>query len=164
MGRIYLKDSKKSVSRRKIAVMLSESQNWKCCYCGEVMWHPKVGGYGPIELRATFDHVIAQVHGGSDSLDNLVMACWGCNTKRGHQSAWEFAGYPDPAGNAKARSHKRRKARREARRQEAETSLLVRYYPDAKYSHKRIKRSEWAPGLAATVWPDKEATKTVKSV
>ena len=32
--------------------------------------------------EATVDHIICRIDGGSDDLDNLVLACWWCNTKR----------------------------------------------------------------------------------
>jgi putative hemolysin len=36
-------------------------------------------------FRRTFhiEHVVARQHGGSDRLDNLALACWTCNLKKG---------------------------------------------------------------------------------
>jgi 5-methylcytosine-specific restriction endonuclease McrA len=30
----------------------------------------------------SIDHIVTRVEGGTDDLDNLVLACWGCNTER----------------------------------------------------------------------------------
>ena len=54
---------------KKRKIKLLESQNGKCCYCGE-----------PLELEnATFDHVIPSAIMKWNSLSNLVVACQPCN-------------------------------------------------------------------------------------
>lgn len=57
---------------------LAEAQNWRCCYCGARMCQG-----GETDLRATFEHVIPRCDGGSNRKSNLVIACMGCNRKRG---------------------------------------------------------------------------------
>lgn len=57
-----------------------ESQNHRCCYCGHrmetlVRCHPRY---------ATWEHVVALRNGGTDALDNLVLACATCNHTRDH--------------------------------------------------------------------------------
>jgi 5-methylcytosine-specific restriction endonuclease McrA len=53
---------------------------WRCVYCGAV--------FPPEEL--TVDHVQPRVRGGDGSPGNLVTACRGCNTRKGHRRAAEF--------------------------------------------------------------------------
>ncbi|MGA3043185.1 MAG: HNH endonuclease signature motif containing protein [Bryobacteraceae bacterium] len=38
-----------------------------------------------IEFRRKFhiEHIVARQHGGSTGLDNLALACWSCNLKKG---------------------------------------------------------------------------------
>lgn len=45
-----------------------------CRYCGR-----RIGRREPLHL----DHVIPRSRGGSDEVDNLVVACIGCNTRKG---------------------------------------------------------------------------------
>jgi 5-methylcytosine-specific restriction endonuclease McrA len=53
---------------------------YRCVYCGEV--------FAPEAL--TVDHVQARVRGGDRSGGNLVTACGGCNTLKGHRRLAEF--------------------------------------------------------------------------
>jgi 5-methylcytosine-specific restriction endonuclease McrA len=64
---------------------LSESQNHRCCYCGQ---HTFIGsktpkGFSKWQL-ATVEHVVPRSLGGSNSWENLVMACSECNNLRGN--------------------------------------------------------------------------------
>jgi len=52
----------------------------RCVYCGEVF---------PAE-ELTVDHVQPRVRGGDRSGGNLVTACGGCNTLKGHRKLAEF--------------------------------------------------------------------------
>jgi ssDNA-binding Zn-finger/Zn-ribbon topoisomerase 1 len=45
--------------------------NFKCVYCGR---SPKEDG-----VKLEVDHLFPKSKGGSDSMDNLVAACWECN-------------------------------------------------------------------------------------
>lgn len=58
---------------------LAEAQNWRCCYCG-VRMTLHCGGLD----EATFEHVVPKSRGGTDGTENLVIACFGCNSRRGH--------------------------------------------------------------------------------
>ena len=60
---------------RELFARLSEAQNWRCCYCGV-----RTTRYGP--TGATIEHVLPKCHGGADHPDNLVMACYDCNSSR----------------------------------------------------------------------------------
>ena len=53
---------------------------YRCVYCGDV--------FPPEALTA--DHVQARVRGGDQSGGNLVTACVGCNTLKGHRRIAEF--------------------------------------------------------------------------
>ena len=67
---------------------LSESQNHRCCWCGQ-----RCDDHGNGDLRATIEHVIPRDRGGSNKRHNLVMACRRCNTIRGndiHRSVKEI--------------------------------------------------------------------------
>lgn len=57
-----------------------ERDDYRCVYCGEVF---------PAD-QLTVDHVQARVRGGDRSGGNLVTACSGCNTAKGHRRAGEF--------------------------------------------------------------------------
>src|ERR671932_2357543 len=57
-----------------------ERDRYRCVYCGGVF---------PAE-ELTVDHVQARVRGGDRSAGNLVTACTGCNTAKGHRRAGQF--------------------------------------------------------------------------
>lgn len=57
-----------------------ERDGFRCVYCGE--------RFEAEEL--TIDHVQPRVHGGDRSDGNLVTACRGCNTLKGHRRLSEF--------------------------------------------------------------------------
>lgn len=65
--------------------ILSEAQNHKCCYCGCEMTEQR-----NYKNSSTIDHVIPKSKGGPDHLDNYVIACFSCNTKRGITPANQF--------------------------------------------------------------------------
>jgi 5-methylcytosine-specific restriction endonuclease McrA len=67
-----------------------ERDDYRCVYCGVVF---------PAD-QLTVDHVQARVRGGDRSGGNLVTACSGCNTAKGHRRAGEFL-----RDNASARAH-----------------------------------------------------------
>lgn len=54
--------------------------DYRCVYCGQT--------YPAEEL--TVDHVQPRVRGGDHSGGNLVTACQGCNTRKGHRRLAEF--------------------------------------------------------------------------
>lgn len=57
---------------------LRESLGDRCAYCGSTQ-------------RLTIDHVVPLVRGGSNSIDNLIVACRSCNSRKGTLTALEFA-------------------------------------------------------------------------
>lgn len=57
-----------------------ERDQFRCVYCGKVF----------LAEELTVDHVQARVRGGDRSGGNLVTACSGCNTAKGHRRVGEF--------------------------------------------------------------------------
>ncbi len=57
-----------------------ERDGYRCVYCGERF---------PAE-ELTLDHVQPRVRGGDRSDGNLVTACGGCNTRKGHRRLAAF--------------------------------------------------------------------------
>jgi 5-methylcytosine-specific restriction endonuclease McrA len=60
-----------------------------CSYCGTELDFR----VGRSLIKATLDHVVPRSQGGSDGEDNLVLACWSCNSKKGPRT-------PEAAGMA----------------------------------------------------------------
>ena len=71
-------------------LQIFERDEYRCVYCGKVF---------PAD-QLTVDHVQARVRGGDRSGGNLVTACSGCNTAKGHRHVGEFL-----RDNAAARSN-----------------------------------------------------------
>ena len=59
------------------AYVLKRDQ-WTCQWCGIDLTH--------YDVKATVDHVTPKAHGGTDTADNLVAACFTCNSSRGARS------------------------------------------------------------------------------
>jgi 5-methylcytosine-specific restriction endonuclease McrA len=57
-----------------------ERDDYRCVYCGQ--------RFAADELSV--DHVEPQVRGGDQSSGNLVTACRGCNTLKGHRRVSQF--------------------------------------------------------------------------
>jgi 5-methylcytosine-specific restriction endonuclease McrA len=57
-----------------------DRDGYRCVYCGEQFTADEL----------TLDHVQPRVHGGDRSEGNLVSACMGCNTLKGHQRLSRF--------------------------------------------------------------------------
>ena len=65
---------------------LMRKHNGRCHYCG-VQCHsrdPLRAGYG------TVDHVVPKSKGGTGLMENLVLACRGCNQRKAAMGAEEF--------------------------------------------------------------------------
>ena len=57
-----------------------DRDGYRCVYCGEQFTADQL----------TLDHVQPRVRGGDRSEGNLVTACMGCNTLKGHQRLSQF--------------------------------------------------------------------------
>jgi CRISPR/Cas system Type II protein with McrA/HNH and RuvC-like nuclease domain len=88
-----------------IRTRLSESQNWKCCWCG---CHT-TDSRGK-KNSTTVEHIVPRSSGGTDEWENLAMACSACNSRRGSQSVQDFM-----EGVAIQRSKTARERQREKR-------------------------------------------------
>lgn len=62
---------------------LSEAQNHRCCWCGKRMDESAARR----EDRPTFEHVVPLAEGGPDDVQNLAIACNGCNEERGRATS-----------------------------------------------------------------------------
>ena len=56
---------------------MSEAQGHRCAHCLKEFGAKLPFGW------PTFEHVLALSAGGADHPDNMVIACYGCNTRRG---------------------------------------------------------------------------------
>lgn len=57
---------------------LADRDGWTCKYCLRPL------GWGHESVTApVIDHVVPKSRGGSDKPENLVLACWDCNTAKG---------------------------------------------------------------------------------
>lgn len=69
---------KRVLYRTYLRTILSERQNHKCCYCGEV-----VNDVVNSRRQVTLEHIIPESMGGATDLWNCVVAHRKCNNKRG---------------------------------------------------------------------------------
>lgn len=66
---------RKARLRRAVA----ERDGWVCWMCGRGL----VEAHPDPRRRLTADHLVPQIHGGSDEPENLRAACQSCNSRRG---------------------------------------------------------------------------------
>jgi len=76
---------------RKIKTSKFRLQGGRCFYCCQPMWCENQTRFAeefglPSRkaryLQATAEHLVARCAGGDDTEDNIVVACWYCNTHR----------------------------------------------------------------------------------
>lgn len=60
---------------------ITEKWHINCCYCNTLLDSPK---------KMSIDHVIPRSKGGSNHIDNLVICCEPCNTKKGDKFLVDF--------------------------------------------------------------------------
>jgi len=65
--------------------MIAESQNWRCCWCGQHM-SEQPNKHNSV----TREHIVPKSQGGSEDRDNIAAACNRCNSQRGTLSVEEF--------------------------------------------------------------------------
>ena len=65
---------------------LLQKYSYTCVYCQKSAFH--IGK--PTNIRLEIDHVVPRSKGGSDRVNNLVLACHCCNQNKGNQSLQEF--------------------------------------------------------------------------
>ena len=76
---------------QKYRLLAFERQNGRCYYCEAPIWLEKIAEFAArfgLSLRqanlfkCTAEHRVARQDGGSDSSENIVAACWFCNSRR----------------------------------------------------------------------------------
>lgn len=65
---------------------LLQKYRYTCVYCQKSMFHNSK----PTDIRLELDHVVPKSKGGSDLVNNLVLACHACNQNKGNLSLQEF--------------------------------------------------------------------------
>lgn len=104
---------KKSYVQR-FGKQLAERDGWTCHYCQKSLVPNNVGKENPLYRHifgyeilengekiplwetkpeygdATVDHIVLRKNGGTNDLDNMVLACWECNTERNIKPYKEF--------------------------------------------------------------------------
>lgn len=65
--------------KRRLQESLIERDGKFCHYCGRPL-QDSVGGYNDDGI--SLDHITPQIHGGSNSIENLVLACRRCNLEK----------------------------------------------------------------------------------
>lgn len=72
---------------------LSEAQNHRCCWC-----HVRFSDVLGADDAPSLEHVIPIALGGTNTPDNLAVACRRCNTKRGTQDVDTFLAFVQSLG------------------------------------------------------------------
>lgn len=72
--------TEKTLIKRHRTKRLRKRHGDRCYYCDQMMHFDHDRPFD--ELRGTIEHIIRQADGGSDRMDNLVLACHACNTGR----------------------------------------------------------------------------------
>ncbi len=52
----------------------------RCIFCNRAL---TVAEDGTVTSRATIEHIVPRSHGGDDAIENLALACVGCNNEKG---------------------------------------------------------------------------------
>lgn len=77
-----------SEKRNRIVRKLIDRDGVHCHYCGvQLVWSD---GLSYQENGLSIDHITPQTEGGETELDNLVLACRKCNTRKGTKHYQEF--------------------------------------------------------------------------
>lgn len=62
-----------------------------CCWCGtETIWPAPGERSGSLPHHRTLEHLIPRGMGGTDTIDNVRIACYACNTSRGVMQEWDI--------------------------------------------------------------------------
>lgn len=69
---------------------VGDRDGWVCVYCHAVLSETPDETRGA--LKATLDHVVARSRGGGEELNNLVLACRSCNSRKGARPVEQMSG------------------------------------------------------------------------
>lgn len=83
-----------SLLRALLLVAAEERDGPLCCYCKVPTVVDPIAGERFRER--TLDHVIALSQGGKDELDNVVLACRSCNSRKGTRPQYQYAQVGNP--------------------------------------------------------------------
>lgn len=118
---------------------LLEKWGRTCAYCGAA------------QLPLQVEHIVPRARGGSDRVSNLTLACEGCNTRKGTQTAAEFG---HPHIQAKAKGALKDAAAVNATRWELYQRLLATGLSVEVGTGGRTKYNRTRLGLPKTHWTD----------
>lgn len=82
----------------------------KCIHCNRRL---AIGLDGTPISRATIEHIVPRNHGGTDDLQNLAIACAGCNHEKGRRHDVQHRDDPALQAVIERLQHRRRKRWRE---------------------------------------------------
>lgn len=86
------------MTSKKVTDEMLEKYGYKCFYCEHPVEKVRVANKTRGVRKATIDHVIPKIKGGSNKRENLVIACKNCNTKKGAMDKEEFTKPTDGKG------------------------------------------------------------------
>jgi 5-methylcytosine-specific restriction endonuclease McrA len=76
---------KPGLLRNKKCIVFNKT-NFHCAYCGKLLEIKNQHDW-------TIDHIIPRSKGGSNSIDNCLLACRSCNSSKGSKNLEEFRKY-----------------------------------------------------------------------
>lgn len=117
-----------SLVRAEKRIKLWVAQDGKCHYCDRDTVLPKQDQVNKGGLLATLDHIVTQSCGGTDSLNNMVVACYSCNNNRldmDYQTFYSMMKTPGAWAEHKAQLAREKAERDEVRRQDSAVRHLA---------------------------------------
>ncbi|MBI1392710.1 MAG: hypothetical protein GC152_08220 [Alphaproteobacteria bacterium] len=79
---------------RRLGERVLEKSGGQCFYCGErLIWRRETKVKKRIRREFVVDHFVPKRRGGTDRIENLVPACWNCNSSKGPKTISEFRDY-----------------------------------------------------------------------
>lgn len=78
LNRVVQSAAKRKGDMRRPLRSLQRRDGWSCCHCGGLMYLHGSAGVDP-KLWRTIEHVVPLALGGSNRLENLKLAHYGCN-------------------------------------------------------------------------------------
>jgi len=82
-------DPLKTHAVRQMAAIVRRDESdgvWRCRYCRIELVQMDIWPWGWDKPRPERDHVVPRSTGGSGRLENMVLACQGCNVRKGPRS------------------------------------------------------------------------------
>jgi 5-methylcytosine-specific restriction endonuclease McrA len=76
------------LQRQVLLRLAAQKWGWFCCFCGLQLNAPDEPSVTP--LVTTLEHIVPKSQGGTDSVENLGLACECCNRAKRAMSAGQF--------------------------------------------------------------------------